>query len=41
MPAAEPLQDDRLTLVTTTESKAWQLGAISISPSLSDRYAML
>jgi hypothetical protein len=28
LPAAEPLQDDRLTFVTTTESKARQPGAI-------------
>jgi glucosylceramidase len=28
LPSAEPLQDDRLTFVTTTESKAWQPGAI-------------
>src|SRR5580704_7212838 len=28
LPPAEPLQDDRLTFVTTTETKAWQPGAI-------------
>jgi len=28
LPAPEPLQDDRLTFVTTTEAKAWQLGSL-------------
>lgn len=28
LPPAEPLQDDRVTFVTTTEAKAWQPGAM-------------
>ncbi len=28
MPPPEPVQDDRLTLVTTTEAKPWQLGSV-------------